>query len=99
MLERFDVLVPVRCCVGADALMCWSRRVVVLVTVRCGVGALWCWCVLVLAVRYFYYLLKEVSSARLRESDLNPISPKTQATQYQLTDRQKEDKGKNNRRV
>ena len=34
-------------------------------------------------------LLKEVGSARLRESDLNLISPKTPAPQYQPIDRKK----------
>ena len=38
-------------------------------------------------------LLKKVSSARLGESDLHPISPKTPAPQYQPIDR-KEKKGK-----
>ena len=32
-------------------------------------------------------LLKEVGSARLRESDIHPISPKTPAPQYQPIDR------------
>ena len=34
-------------------------------------------------------LLKGVGSARLRESDIHPISPKTQAPQYQPIDRKK----------
>ena len=34
-------------------------------------------------------LLKKVGSARLRESDVHPISPKTQAPQYQPIDRKK----------
>ena len=38
-------------------------------------------------------LLKKVSSARLGESDINPISPKTPAPQYQPMDRKKR-KGK-----
>ena len=38
-------------------------------------------------------LLKKVGSARLRESDVHPISPKTQASQYQPIDRKKR-KGK-----
>ena len=38
-------------------------------------------------------LLKEVGSARLRESYIHPISPKTTAPQYQLIDRKKR-KGK-----
>ena len=40
-----------------------------------------------------WLLLKEVGSARLRESDIYPISPKTQAPQYQPIDRKKR-KGK-----
>ena len=38
-------------------------------------------------------LLKKVSSARLAESDMHPISPKTPAPQYQPIDRKKR-KGK-----
>ena len=38
-------------------------------------------------------LLKKVGSARLRESDVHPISPKTPAPQYQPKDRKKR-KGK-----
>ena len=38
-------------------------------------------------------LLKEVGSARLRESDIRPISPKSPAPQYQPIDRKKR-KGK-----
>ena len=38
-------------------------------------------------------LLKKVGSARLRESDVHPISPKTPAAQYQHIDR-KQRKGK-----
>ena len=38
-------------------------------------------------------LLKKVGSARLRESDIHPISPKTPAPQYQPIDRKKR-KGK-----
>ena len=38
-------------------------------------------------------LLKEVGSAKLRESDIHPLSPKTPARQYQLIDRTKR-KGK-----
>ena len=34
-------------------------------------------------------LLKKVSSVRLRESDMHPISPKTPAPQYQPIDRKK----------
>ena len=34
-------------------------------------------------------LLKKVGSARLREGDIHPISPKTPAPQYQLLDRKK----------
>ena len=39
-------------------------------------------------------LLKKVGSARLRESGIHPISPKTPAPQYQPIDRKKR-KGKN----
>ena len=38
-------------------------------------------------------LLKKVGNARLRESDIHPISPKTPASQYKPIDR-KERKGK-----
>ena len=38
-------------------------------------------------------LLKKVGSARLRDSDVHPISPKTPAPQYQSIDRKKR-KGK-----
>ena len=38
-------------------------------------------------------LLKKVGSARLRESDIHPLSPKTPASQYQPIDRKKR-KGK-----
>ena len=38
-------------------------------------------------------LLKKVGSARLRESDVHPISPKTPAPQYQPINRKKR-KGK-----
>ena len=38
-------------------------------------------------------LLKKVGSARLRESDIHPMSPKTPAPQYQPIDRKKR-KGK-----
>ena len=34
-------------------------------------------------------LLKKVGSARMRESDIHPISPKTPAAQYQPIDRKK----------
>ena len=43
---------------------------------------------------YCYLLLKEVGSARLRESDLHPISPNTPALQYQPYIYRKERKGK-----
>ena len=46
-----------------------------------------------LASRKFVLLLKNVSSARLGESDIHPISPKTPAPQYQPIDRKKR-KGK-----
>ena len=39
------------------------------------------------------FLLKEVGSATLRESDVHPFSPKTPAAQYQPIDRKKR-KGK-----
>ena len=39
--------------------------------------------------RQLLLLLKKVSSARLRESDIHPISPKTPAPQYQPIDRKK----------
>ena len=35
------------------------------------------------------FLLKTIGSARLRESDIHPISPKTPAPQYQPIDRKK----------
>ena len=38
-------------------------------------------------------LFKKVGSARLRESDIHPISPKTPAPQYEHIDRKKR-KGK-----
>ena len=37
-------------------------------------------------VLVFLLLLKKVGSARLRESDIHPISPKTPAPQYQPID-------------
>ena len=40
-----------------------------------------------------FLLLKKVGSARLGESDIHPISPKTAAPQYQPIDRKKR-KGK-----
>ena len=42
-------------------------------------------------INYYYYLLllNEVRSARLRESEIHPISPKTAAPQYQPIDRKK----------
>ena len=47
----------------------------------------------VAAVRVIYLLLllllKEVGSARLRESDIHPISPITPAPQYQHIDKKK----------
>ena len=42
---------------------------------------------------YYYHYLKKVSSARLGESDIHHISPKTPAPQYQPIDRKKR-KGK-----
>ena len=47
------------------------------------------YCILLLLL----LLLKKVGSARLRESDVHPISPKTPAPQYQPIDRKKR-KGK-----
>ena len=38
---------------------------------------------------YELLLLKEVGSAKLRESDIHPISPKTPAPQYQRIDMKK----------
>ena len=35
-------------------------------------------------------IIKKVGSARLRESDVHPISPKTPASQYQPIDRRRE---------
>ena len=47
----------------------------------------------IIIIIYYYYLLLllllEVGSARLRESDIHPISPKTPAPQYQSIDRKK----------
>ena len=40
-------------------------------------------------VMVYYYLLKMVGSARQRESDVHPISPKTPAQQYRPIDRKK----------
>ena len=52
-------------------------------------------CVAFLCIAYLFllFLLKKIGSARLRESDLHPISPKTPAPQYQPIDRKKR-KGK-----
>ena len=47
----------------------------------------------VLRNRGLLLLLKKVSSARLRESGIHPISPKTPASQYHPIDRKKR-KGK-----
>ena len=46
-----------------------------------------------LHIQLLLLLLKKVSSARLGESDIHPISPKTTAPQYQPIDRKKR-KGK-----
>ena len=46
-----------------------------------------------MAVLLLLLLLKEVGSARLRESDIHPISSKTPALQYQPLGRKKR-KGK-----
>ena len=43
--------------------------------------------------RFVLLLLKKVGSAKLRESDIHPISPKTPAPQYKPIDRKKR-KGK-----
>ena len=43
--------------------------------------------------RFLLLLLKNVGTARLRESGIHPISPKTPAPQYQPIDRKKR-KGK-----
>ena len=42
---------------------------------------------------YYFIIIKKVGSARLRESDIQTISPKTPAPQYQPKDRKKR-KGK-----
>ena len=47
----------------------------------------------VVVINMHYYYLKMVVSARPRESDVHPISPKTPAPQYQPIDRKKR-KGK-----
>ena len=44
-------------------------------------------------IKLLLLLLKKVGRARLRESDIHPISPKTPAPQYQPIDRKKR-KGK-----
>ena len=44
---------------------------------------------LLLLLSLLLLLLKMVSSARLGESDIHPISPKTPAPQYQPIDRKK----------
>ena len=49
--------------------------------------------ILTTCLNHLLLLLKKVSSARLRESDIYPISPKTPAPQYQPIDRKKR-KGK-----
>ena len=47
----------------------------------------------VLVILLLLLLYKEVGSARLRESDIHPINPKTPAPQYQPIDMKKR-KGK-----
>ena len=49
-------------------------------------------------VNILLLILKKVGSARLRESGIHPISPKTLAPQYQPIDRKKR-KGKKSRRL
>ena len=49
--------------------------------------------VVLLLLLLLLLLLKKVGSARLRESDVHPISPKTPAPQYEPIDRKKR-KGK-----
>ena len=44
---------------------------------------------LTVASKLLLLLLKKVSSAKLGESDIHPISPKTPAPQYQSIDRKK----------
>ena len=44
---------------------------------------------LIIILLFLLLLFKEVGSARLRESDIHPISPKTTAPQYQPIDRKK----------
>ena len=51
------------------------------------------WMLLLLLLLLLSLLLNEVGSARLRESDVHPISPNTSAPQYQPIDRKKR-KGK-----
>ena len=52
-----------------------------------------CISILIGTVLLLLLLLKKVSSTRLGESDIHPISPKTPALQYQPMDRKKR-KGK-----
>ena len=47
------------------------------------------WQTVAISVLLLFLLLKKVSSARLGESDIHPISPKTPAPQYQPIDRKK----------
>ena len=44
------------------------------------------------AIKLLLLLLKKVSSARLGESDINPMGPKTPAPQYQPIDRKRKGK-------
>ena len=53
----------------------------------------------VLLLLLLLLLLKTVGSARLRESGIHLMSPKTPAPQYQPIDMQKEEKGKKSRRL
>ena len=43
--------------------------------------------IIIIIITIISLLLKKIGSARLRESDVHPISPKTPAPQYQPIDR------------
>ena len=62
-----------------------SVRVVPLTVVSLTVVSL----TVVLLTACIIIILKKVGSARLRESDMHPVSPKTSAPQYQPIDRKK----------
>ena len=53
---------------------------------------------IIIIIKKLLLLLKKAGSARLRESEIHPISPKTPAPQYQPIDRKKR-KGKKSRRL